>query len=148
MEDKFIKVSSTKNKITSLFTIILGCILVALPLATTANLIGIFLFITGLILAFTLKGCYKCKETGEIFCLKELYFPEDQKEKLLNAITSNPETIDTAEEDKGNALRLDIFYSKKLNKAIIQLFKYVPYQYEPCSEVVNCEYHKIEKAVK
>ncbi len=148
MEDKFIKVSSTKNKIISLLVIIAGCILTAIPLGTVANLTGVLLIITGLILIFTLKSNYKCIETGEIFSMKEFYFEEKQKDKLLNAIKNSPETIDTTDADKGNAVRLDIFYSKKQGKAIMQLFKYVPYEYKPYSDVIECEYSKIENIVR
>lgn len=148
MENKFTKVSSTNNKILSLSVIIAGCILVAIPMATVANLAGAVLFITGIILIFVLKNDYKCIETGDIFCKKEFYFEDRQKEKLLNAIKNNPKTIDITDIDKGNTLRLDIFYSKKGGKAFMQLYKYIPYQYEPCSEIIECEYNNIEKIVK
>lgn len=148
MEDKFVKVSSTNNKIISLSVIITGCILLAIPMVTVANLIGVVLFITGIVLIFALKSNYKCVETGETFCKKEFYFEDNKKEKLLAAIKNNPENIDITDADKGNALRLEIFYSKKTGKAILQLYKYVPYQYEPCSEITECEYNKIEKLNK
>ena len=148
MEDKFVKVSSTNNKIISLSVIIAGCILLAIPMVTVANLIGVVLFITGIVLIFALKSNYKCVETGETFCKKEFYFEDNKKEKLLTAIKNNPENIDITDADKGNALCLEIFYSKKTGKAILQLYKYVPYQYEPCSEIKECEYNKIEKIVK
>lgn len=148
MEEKFVKVSSANNKIISVSVIIAGCILLAIPMVTVANLIGVVLFITGIVLVFVLKSNYKCVETGEIFCKKEFYFEDKKKEKLLAAIKNNPEAIDTSDADKGNALRLEIFYSKKTGKAIMLLYKYVPYQYEPCSEITECEYNKIEKILK
>ena len=64
------------------------------------------------------------------------------------AITSKPETIDLSEEDKGNAIRLDVYYSKSSCKAYLQVFEYVPYKYEPCSKVYEHPLSSVEKLIK
>ena len=92
-EEKFIKVSSANNKIISVSVIIAGCILLAIPMVTVANLIGVVLFITGIVLVFVLKSNYKCVETGEIFCKKEFYFEDKKKEKLLAAKSAGVKTV-------------------------------------------------------
>jgi hypothetical protein len=63
-------------------------------------------------------------------------------------IASKPESIDLTEEDKGNAIRLDVYYSKSSGKAYLQLFEYVPYKYEPCSKVHGHPLSKVEKLIK
>lgn len=148
MNEKFIKVSSLSSKIISLLTVIAGCILMAVPFGTVAALAGVLLFITGIVLVFVLKGCYKYINTGEVFQKKELYFDESRREQLADAVKNAPEKIDIVNVGNGDALRLDVYYSRKHGKAFIQLFRYVPYQYEPCSEMTECQYSKIEKIMK
>ena len=53
-----------------------------------------------------------------------------------------------SEEDKGNAIRLDVYYSKASGKAYLQLFEYVPYKYEPCTKVYEYEIAKVGKLIK
>ena len=65
-----------------------------------------------------------------------------------SALASKPESIDLTEEDKGNAVRLDVYYSKASGKAYLQLFEYVPYKYEPCSKVHGHPLSKVEKLIK
>ena len=67
---------------------------------------------------------------------------------ISSAITSKPDSIDLSQEDKGNSLRLDIYYGKASGKAYLQLFEYVPYSYQPCSKMHECEISKVFKLIK
>ena len=67
---------------------------------------------------------------------------------ITSALESKPETIDLTEADKGNAVKLDIYYSKSAGKAYLQLFEYIPYKYEPCSKMYEYEINKVEKLIK
>lgn len=88
----------------------------------------------GILLFLMLRSGYKEVETGEKFCKTERYFSQTLRAELAEKIASKPQTVNLSEEDKGNALRLDIYYSRKTGKAYIQIFEYIPYKYEPCSK--------------
>ena len=53
-----------------------------------------------------------------------------------------------SQENKGQAIILQMFYGKTSGKAYLQLFEYVPYQYVPCSEVYEYEISKIAYLLK
>ena len=55
---------------------------------------------------------------------------------------------DLSEAEKGNAVKLDIYYSKAAGKAYLQLFEYIPYKYEPCSKMYEHQLSRIEKLIK
>ena len=59
-----------------------------------------------------------------------------------------PGSIDLKEADKGNAVKLDIYYSKAEGKAYLQLFEYVPYTYEPCSRLYEYQIADVEKLIR
>ena len=67
--------------------------------------------------------------------------------KLSESIASKPSSISLAEEDKGNAVRLDVFYSQKSGKAYVQLFEYIPYKYEPCTRQFEYEISETGKLI-
>ena len=67
---------------------------------------------------------------------------------ICSVLESKPESIDLSEEDKGNAVKLDVYYSKAIGKAYLQLFEYVPYKYEPCSQMYEHHISRIEKLIK
>ena len=102
----------------------------------------------GIILALVLRTGYKDTETGERFCFKEYYFQQAMNTTISSALESNPSSIDLNEANKGNALKLDIYYNTASGKAYMQLFEYIPYRYEPCSKMYEYETAKIEKLVK
>lgn len=147
MERKFIRTRSVKDITISTGLTVTGCILVALPTATSINITGFFLIFTGLILALIMKTGYKDEESGVRYCKKERFFSQDKRESLINAITANPEKVDLTGEDQGNALRIDIYHSDKEGKAYVQLFKYVPYKYEPCSRMHELELDKAHRLI-
>ena len=67
---------------------------------------------------------------------------------ISSALESRPNSIDLAQADKGNAIKLDIYYSKSTGKAYLQLFKYIPYTYDPCSGIYEYELATIDKLIK
>ncbi len=135
MEKNFIRVRSTKDIVISSLLTITGCVLIALPTATSINVLGFFLIFTGVLLFFILKTAYKDENNGAKYCKCEKFFSQSQRQELIEKITSNPNSINLKEEDKGNAVRLDIYYSSESGKAYLQVFEYVPYKYEPCSKM-------------
>ena len=104
--------------------------------------------LTGLLLAFVLKTAYMDTDTKERFHKKELYFQHAMYAALSSAIVSKPESVDLAEADKGNSLRLDVYVCKSKGKAYLQLFEYVPYKYEPCSQIHEHEITRVEQLIK
>ena len=148
MEKTFIKVRSAKDITIFSILIILGSLLVALPTGAGINIAGFFMIFAGIILALVLRTGYKDTETGEKFLLKEYYFSQTMKPSISNALESKPDSIDLNEADKGNAIKLDIYYSKAYGRTYIQLFEYIPYRYEPCSKVYEYEIAKVKKLLK
>ncbi len=139
MEKKFIRVRSIKDIIISSVLAAVGCILILLPTATSINVLGFFMIFTGVLLFIILKTAYKEEKSGVRYCKTERYFSQEQRHELIEKIKSNPNSISLAEEDKGNAVRLDIFFSKESGKAYLQVLEYIPYKYEPCSVQVEHE---------
>ncbi len=137
MEKNFIKVRSIKDIIISLALAVSGCVMVALPTATSVNVAGFFLIFSGLLLFLILRTAYKDEESGIIYRKTERFFSQAMRQELAEKMVSNPDSINLSEEDKGNAVRLDIYHSKESGKAYMQLFEYVPYKYEPCSRQIE-----------
>ena len=148
MEKTFIRVRSIKDIVIFSSLAVVGIILTVLPAGEAVNLAGFFIIFAAGILAFVLKSAYKDAETNEMYLKTERYFQQTMHAAISSAITSNPDTIDLSEEDKGNALRLDIYYSKASGKAYLQLFEYVPYTYQPCSKMHECELSKASDLIK
>lgn len=148
MEKTFIRIRSTKDIIISTSLIILGCILLELPDGEALNITGFFLLLVGCILAAVLKSGYKDTETGEKYLKKERYFQQAMNAEISSAIASEPESIDLSQEDKGNAVRVDVYFSKSAGKAYVQVFEYVPYRYEPSSKMYEYEIPKVAKLIE
>lgn len=148
MEKTFIRVRSIKDIVVFVSLAIVGIILTVLPIGEPANIAGFFIIMTATILGFILKSAYKDVETNKKYLRKERYFQKAEHETILSAIASKPCSVDLTHEDKGNGLRLDIYYSKSSSKAYLQLFEYVPYTYQPCSKVYEHEISKVDKLIK
>ena len=152
LDNKFTKIHSVKDIITSITFLIIGALLVALFTETTLQLIGYLFIPIGVIFMFTLKSDYKNKENNLVFLKKEYYLPADSKNKLLAAISTNPAdadiNIDIDKFNNGNAIRLAIYCNKEIDKAYLQLFEYIPYTYEPCSEIFEYKTSKIKNLIK
>ena len=148
MEKTFIRVRSIKDITIFVSLALVGTILTALPIGDAANIAGFFIIVAAGILAFVLKSAYKDIDTNEKYLKKERYFQQTMHAAISSAIASNPDSVDLSEEDKGNALRLDIYYSKASGKVYLQLFEYIPYTYQPCTRVHECEISKASKLIK
>ena len=148
MEKTFIRVRSVKDIVISASLVILGSILVALPTGAGINIAGFFMIFAGIILFLILKSGYKETETGISYKKKEYYFQQAMNAPISAALASKPESIDLGEANKGNAIKLDIYYSTASGKAYLQLFEYIPYKYEPCSKMYEYETARIDKILK
>ena len=148
MEKTFIRVHSIKDIVIFISLLVLGGILVAVPTSDAVNITGFFLVFAGAILALVLKTGYKDVETNVKYIKKERYFQQAMHAAIADAIASKPDSIDLSQENKGNAIKLDIYFSKASGKAYIQLFEYVPYTYQPCSKMYEYELSKVSKLIK
>ena len=148
MEKTFIRVHSIKDIVIFISLLILGGILVAVPTSDAVNITGFFLIFAGAILALVLKTGYKDVETNVKYFKKERYFQQAMHAAIADAIASKPDSIDLSQENKGNAIKLDIYFSKASGKAYVQLFEYVPYTYQPCSKMYEHEISKVTKLIK
>lgn len=148
MEKTFSRVRSAKDIAIFVSLIVLGSVLIALPTGAGVNIAGFFMIFAGIILALMLKTGYKDMEAGEKYSKKEHYFHQAARSELSAALASKPESIDLSMAENGNAVKLDIYYCKASGKAYLRLFEYIPYKYEPCSEMYEYEISKIEKLLK
>lgn len=148
MEKEFSRVRSAQDIIISLILTVAGAILVAMPTSTSVNIIGFFLIITGLVLILVLKTSYRLDGTRETYRKSEKFFPQSKKDSFTNALKTSPENMDISEENKGNGLRLDIFYNHKTGKAYCRLYEYIPYRYEPCSPYFEYSIDKVAKLIR
>lgn len=147
MEKTFIRVRSAKDITISALCIISGSILVALPTGTSINIAGFFLIFAGIILILALRTGYKETESGIQYVKVERFFAQSMREQINKAIGEKPESINLSEEDKGNGIRLDIYHSKASGKAFVQLFEYIPYKYEPCSNIYEYDLAQVTKLI-
>lgn len=148
MNKEFIRVRSISDIVISASLIIAGTVLVALPTNEAINIAGFFMILTGLLLAFVLKTAYMDTATKEKFHKKELFFQHAMYPALTSAVASNPESVDMTEVDKGNSLRLDVYVCRSSGKTYLQLFEYVPYKYEPCSQIHEYTIDRVVKLIK
>ena len=148
MEKTFTRVRSIKDIIIFVSLAFAGIMLTVLPVGEAANITGFFIILAAVILAFVLKSAYKDVETNEKYHKKERYFQQAEHAAITSAIASKPDAVDLSEENKGNGLRLDIYYSKSSGKTYLQLFEYVPYSYQPCSKMYEHELSKASNLIK
>lgn len=148
METQFIKVRTTKDITIFTSLILIGVILIALPTQMGATIAGATLAIIGIALIPLLKSGYRDRDSSETYRKLEHYFQQTKKSSLTSAISSKPETIELPKEQGSNALRLDIYFSRSANKAYVQLFEYIPYEYEPCTEIYEYEASRVENLIK
>ena len=148
MEQRFIKIRSIKDIIIFALVIFTGVLLAIIPENVGANMAGYTLIVIGIILANILKSDYCDKQSLKRYYKRQLYFNITQKSQLLNAIASCPNAIGTSTESDGQTLRLDIYFSHQANRASLQLFEYVPYEYTPCSEIHDYDLAEIKQLIK
>lgn len=148
MEKNFVRVRSGRDIVMCVSLIVVGAILVALPTGVGINMAGGALAVVGLILAFVLRTGYKDADTGEKYLKKEHFFQQEMKMPILSVMSSMPEVIELSKEDKGNAVRLDVYYNQPVGKAYIQLFEFVPYEYKPCSELMEYNLYEVKRLIR
>ena len=148
MKKEFVRVRSAKDITVSVSLIVSGAVLILLPTGAAVNITGFFLIMVGMLLALFMKTGYKDVETGEMYCKREHYFKQAMNPVISAAIASRPESVDLSEEDKGSAVRLDVYYGKTSGKAYLQLFEYVPYTYEPCSGMYEYHISTVDKLIR
>jgi hypothetical protein len=148
MKTQFIKVRTTKDITIFTSLILIGVILIALPTQMGATIAGATLAIIGIALIPLLKSGYRDRDSSETYRKLEHYFQQTKKSSLTSAISSKPETIELPKEQGSNALRIDIYFSRSANKAYVQLFEYIPYEYEPCTEIYEYEASRVENLIK
>lgn len=148
METNFIRVRSAKDITIFISLVVIGSVLVALPTGTGVNIAGFFMIFAGIITALILKSGYKNAETGESYKKKEYYFQQEMDSVIASALESKPNSIDLTQADKGNAIKLDVYYSNTSGKAYLQLFKYVPYRYDVWSRIYKYEVAEVDKLIK
>ena len=148
MEKEFIRVRSAKDIIISASFIIIGSLLLALPTGASINLLGFCMLLGGIVLALALRSDYKDKSNGKRYSKIERFFSQKMRDEIKKAISVKPESVNLTEENKGNGLRLDIYYARSSEMAYMQLFEYTPYKYEPCTMVYEYESSRISKLIK
>jgi hypothetical protein len=117
METNFIRVRSAKDITIFISLVVIGSVLVALPTGTGVNIAGFFMIFAGIITALILKSGYKNAETGESYKKKEYYFQQEMDSVIVSALESKPNSIDLTQADKGNAIKLDVYYRNTSGKA-------------------------------
>ncbi len=145
MEKKFVKVRSVKDIVVFTSFVIAGCALALLPESVGANIGGYILILAGFILAFMLKSAYEDMDTRQKYVKKEYFFGSEMRSSIEKAIGSNPSSLNLKEEGKGQSLKVVMFSSKSADKAYLQLFEYIPYEYQAKSEVFEYGYSAVEK---
>ena len=150
MEKKFVRVRSTKDVVLSSLITLAGVVLFILDFSIGIRILGFFMILIGLLLFFTLKSSYKDEDTGIKYHKKERYFEGCRRDELSSAISRKNSKckVDLSEENKGNTLRLDIYYNKQAGKAYMQIFEYVPYRYEPYSNLYEHEVVNITELIE
>ena len=145
MEKYFSRVYSAKDLTIILSLSIGGIILVSIPSPVSVNILGFFMLLSGIILGIFMKSGYKDTETGIRYFKAEHFFPAKKREILADGISGNLKKLDLTDENAGNSLRMDVYYSPKSGKAYIQIFEYIPYKYEPYTMMHE---HSLESATK
>lgn len=137
MEKNFIKTRTKKDTLIFTSLIVVGIAAIVLPTGPAVNIAAAMLVLLGLVMAPLMKSGYKEELSGEEYSKKEYFFPQSMKQELLSVVMFKPESADFAEKDKGTTLRVDVYYSKALDKAYMQLLEYIPHQYNPCTKMVE-----------
>lgn len=146
MENIFKKVHSTMDIIISLLFVIAGVVLIVLFKQVSIIILGAFLAAVGIVLFLTLRTSCKYVETGEKFKKKIKYFDSANRVAILHTLQNEPEKMNLENEGKGTSMRMDIYYNKK--HAYIQLFIYVPHEYETFSELMEFKTAQISGLLK
>ena len=95
-----------------------------------------------------MKTGYKDDETGLKYNKEEIFFDKSHLARLAQRIPIKISISDIKDKDHGNGIRLDIYYNKSVGKSYVQLFKYVPYKYEPYTDMYEHTYDNVSEIIK
>ncbi len=123
-----------RDLIVSFVMIIGGTALVFIPTNIGISILGCCFAVLGLILVFTLKSHHKDIESGIKYNLKIKYYHARRKDEILKALAERADILDWTEEENSEGLRLDIYYNCAANKVFARCYKYIPYEYQACSD--------------
>ena len=148
MYKNFIKVRSGKDIFISAGIVITGSVLIALPTAESVNILGFLMIFAGILLGIFLKTGWKDEQDGGRYDKFEIYLDKSKVKKISKSLPINICPAMIKSNGNGTGLRLDIYYNKDNGKTYVQLFEYVPFHYEPCTEMYEHEYRNIAEIVK
>ena len=148
MEFQFCSVRSAKDLFISLSLIVLGFVFMFLPYGVGMNIGGFFLFLIGAIFLFLFKSVYTLNGGKEKYVKREFYFSQEQNHTILKAVLDNPKSIDLSAEGSGKTIKLNLYYSTEGGKAYLQLFEYVPYEYEPLTAMLEYDVKEVSNLIK
>ena len=148
MENQFCRVRSAQDIIISVSLIVAGFVLMFLPYGTGMNLGGFFLVLIGALFIVLFKSHYKELETGDVYEKKEFYFNLEHLDVLSKSVLSNPNSIDLSVEGQGKTVRLTMYYSTNADNAYLRLYEYIPYLYEPVTEVLRYNIKEVSNLIK
>ncbi len=134
MNKEFLRVRSTGNALISGALIVAGLACVIAKTPVSVNILGCSAIILGLVLTFMLKSARKDKDTGIMYEEKIKYYPSKRQEELLNALKTDPSSVDWTENGSEEGLKVDVYSSKASNKVYVQCYRFVPYEYQVCSD--------------
>ena len=148
MEKQFNRVRSASDVIVSVSMLASGAILMFFPSNIGVNIGGFFLLLSGSLFICMYKNGYKESESKVMYHKKELYFRRDTLKSLREAVLTDPGSIELSNIGKGWTLKLNLYYNKKNGKAYLQLFEYLPYNYEPVTDMLEYDIAEIKGLIK
>lgn len=79
---------------------------------------------------------------------KSLYFSKNQYREIMFALqTGDLKWIDLYTEGESETLKMEISYNLYTGKALIQLYKFIPFDYIKCSKVYEFSTNKIRPLI-
>ena len=145
MKPHFYRVRSVKDIVISVTLIIAGIALMSYPSEIGITILGMFLFLIGSLFLYLFKSVYKKEGTKEIYHKRELQFRREILQTIQDAVLSDPNQIDMKKEGMGWTVKLNIYFSREADKGYIQLYEYIPYNYEPCTQMLEYRINQIDK---
>ena len=145
MKPHFYRVRSVKDIVISVTLIIAGIALMSYPSEIGITILGMFLFLIGSLFLYLFKSVYKKEGTKEIYHKRELQFRREILQTIQDAVLSDPNQIDMTKEGMGWTVKLNIYFSREADKGYIQLYEYIPYNYEPCTQILEYRINQIDK---
>ena len=145
MNKEFTRVRTKTDIAVSSALIVSGIVFIALPESSSLNITGFFALAAGAFLLAILKTGWQDSETKEHYCKKDMYFPLNDKVRIMNALEGGIESIDMSGEGKGEGLKMEVYYNKR--KAFVSLLEYIPYKYEPASPTYEYTTDRIKRLI-